>query len=42
VVDIGLRIEEIPDVEPLEVLVAVELLVVSVCDGVELGFVVRR
>ena len=41
VVDIRAAIEEVADVEALEVLVAVELLVVGVGDGVELGLVLR-
>ena len=35
-------VEEITDVEPFQMLVAVELLVVGVGDGLELGFVVRH
>ena len=41
VVDVGARVEEIADVELLQVLVAVELLVVGVGDGVELRLVLR-
>ena len=41
VVDVGAGVEEVADVELLQVLVAVELLVVGVGDGVELRLVLR-
>ena len=41
VIDIGAGVEEIADVELLQVLVAVELFVVGVGDGVELRLVLR-
>jgi hypothetical protein len=39
VIEVGAGVEEIADVERLQVLVAVELLVIGVGDGLELGFV---
>ena len=41
VVDVGAGVEEVADVELLQVLVAVELLVVGVGDGIELRLVLR-
>src|SRR5690606_35762578 len=41
VINIGAAVEEVADVELLEVFVAVELFVVGVGDGIELGFVLR-
>ena len=41
VIDVRPAVEEVADVELLEVLVAVELLVVGVGDGIELRFVLR-
>ena len=42
VVGVGVRIEEIADVELLQILIAVELLIVGVGDALELAFVLRR
>ena len=41
VIGVGAGIEEIADVEPLQIFVAVELLVVGVGDGVEFRLVLR-
>ena len=42
VVGVGVRIEEIADVELLQILIAVELLIVGVGDALELALVLRR
>ncbi len=42
VIDIRPAVKEVADVELLQVLVAVELLVVGVGDGIELGLILRR
>jgi hypothetical protein len=39
---VGTRVEKIADVEPLQIFVAVELLVVGVGDGIELRFILRH